>query len=182
MTIHSDKGAVDPHFWNGKKVFLTGHTGFKGSWLCLWLHSLGARVTGFALTPPTSPSLFEQAGIGKLVASETADIRDLGALAAVMNAAKPEIVFHMAAQPLVRDSYKNPVDTYDINVMGTVNLFESVRNCGSVRAIVNVTTDKCYDNREWAWGYREIDPLGGYDPYSSSKACSDLVTAAYRTS
>lgn len=173
---------VDHRFWTGKKVFLTGHTGFKGSWMCLWLHALGARVTGYALDPPTTPNLFEQAGIADLVRSVTSDVRDGAALSAAMSAAQPEIVFHMAAQPLVRDSYRKPADTYSVNVMGTVNLFESVRNCGSVKAVVNVTTDKCYENREWVWGYREIDRLGGFDPYSSSKACSELVTAAYRTS
>jgi len=169
-------------FYEGKKVFLTGHTGFKGSWLCLWLHSLGANVTGFALDPPTKPSLFELCRVEELATSIIADVREQKALAAAMNAAQPEIVIHMAAQPLVRDSYKNPFETYEINVMGTVNLFESVRKCESVRAVVNVTTDKCYENKEWVWGYREHESLGGYDPYSSSKASSEMVTSAYRSS
>ena len=169
-------------FWHGKKVFLTGHTGFKGSWLCLWLNSLGAQVTGYALDPPTNPSLFELAGVGQLVTSVIADVRDLERLKAEMAAASPEIVIHMAAQPLVRDSYKIPVETYAINVMGTVHLLEAVRSCPSVKAVVNVTTDKVYENREWVWGYRENEPFGGYDPYSNSKGCSELVTAAYRSS
>lgn len=169
-------------FFQGKKVFMTGHTGFKGSWLCLWLHRLGAEVTGYALEPPTAPSLFELARVGELIHSIIADVRDLERLKSEMQAAEPEIVIHMAAQPLVRDSYKIPVDTYAINVMGTVNLLETVRACPSVRAVVNVTTDKVYENREWAWGYRENEPFGGFDPYSNSKACSELVTAAYRQS
>lgn len=173
---------ADREFWHGKRVFITGHTGFKGSWLCLWLHRLGAQVHGYALAPPTDPSLFAEARIDELVTSTIADIRDGERLAAEMRAAAPEIVIHMAAQPLVRDSYKIPVETYGVNVMGTVNLLEAVRACPSVRAVVNVTTDKCYENREWAWGYRENEPMGGYDPYSSSKACSELVTAAYRNS
>lgn len=172
----------DPHFWQGKRVFLTGHTGFKGSWLSIWLHSLGAQVTGYALDPPTAPSLFELAGVGGLVNSVIADIRDLDRLTSEMQKASPEIVIHMAAQPLVRDSYKIPVETYAINVMGTVHLLEAVRSCTSVRAVVNVTTDKVYENREWHWGYRENEPFGGYDPYSNSKGCSELVTAAYRSS
>ena len=169
-------------FWQGKRVFLTGHTGFKGAWLSLWLHSLGARVTGYALAPPTDPSLFELARVGELVTSVIADVRDLERLKAEMAQAAPEIVIHMAAQPLVRDSYKIPVDTFAINVMGTVHLLEAVRACPSVRAVVNVTTDKVYENREWAWGYRENEPMGGYDPYSNSKGCSELVTASYRSS
>ena len=173
---------VNGRFWQGKKVFLTGHTGFKGSWLCMWLHQLGAEVTGYALIPPTEPSLFELCRVGELVDSVIADVRDGEKLAAAMLDAAPEIVIHMAAQPLVRDSYKNPVETYAINVMGTVNLLEAVRRCKSVKAVVNVTTDKCYENREWVWGYRENEPMGGYDPYSSSKGCSELVTAAYRNS
>lgn len=173
---------VNAEFWHGKKVFLTGHTGFKGSWLGLWLDSLGAKVTGYALEPPTDPSLFELARIDELVHSVIADVRDQQRLQAEMTAAAPEIVIHMAAQPLVRDSYKIPVETYTVNVMGTVHLLEAVRHCPSVRAVVNVTTDKVYENREWAWGYRENEPFGGYDPYSNSKGCSELVTSAYRSS
>jgi CDP-glucose 4,6-dehydratase len=148
----------------------------------LWLHQLGAEVTGYALDPPTDPSLFELCGVDKLVHSIISDVRDLKTLKLAISEARPEIVIHMAAQPLVRDSYANPVETYEINVMGTVNLLEAVRTCPGIRAVVNVTTDKCYENREWIWGYRENEPLGGYDPYSSSKACSELVTAAYRRS
>jgi len=169
-------------FWRGKKVFLTGHTGFKGSWLCLWLSSLGAEITGYALEPPTTPSLFEQASVDELITSIIADVRDLDRLGAEMAKAAPEIVIHLAAQPLVRGSYKIPVETYAVNVMGTVHLLEAVRACPSVRAVVNVTTDKVYENREWHWGYRENEPFGGYDPYSNSKGCSELVTAAYRSS
>ena len=173
---------IDSKFWEGKKVFITGHTGFKGSWLCLCLHQLGAAVTGYALDPPTDPSLFELCSVGGLVTSVIGDVRDGEKLAAAMSAASPDIVIHMAAQPLVRDSYRIPVETFSINVMGTVNLLEAVRGCSSVKAVVNVTTDKCYENREWAWGYRENEPMGGYDPYSSSKGCAELVTAAYRQS
>ncbi|NVN89017.1 MAG: CDP-glucose 4,6-dehydratase [Desulfuromonadales bacterium] len=169
-------------FYCNKKVFVTGHTGFKGSWLCLWLSRLGAQVTGYALDPPTSPSLFELSRIKDLLCSHIADIRNAENLSAILREAQPEIVFHLAAQPLVRDSYKIPLETYATNVMGTVNLLEAIRTCPSVKALVNVTTDKCYENREWVWGYRENDPLGGGDPYSSSKACSELVTAAYRSS
>jgi CDP-glucose 4,6-dehydratase len=169
-------------FYRGKKVFISGHTGFKGSWLCLWLHSLGAEVIGYALRPPTDPSLFEVCKIDRLVRSTIADVRDAKSLTEVMFEAQPEIVIHMAAQPLVRDSYKVPVETYAINVMGTVNLLEAVRLSKSVKAVINVTTDKCYENKEWVWGYRENEPLGGYDPYSNSKACSELVTSAYRSS
>jgi CDP-glucose 4,6-dehydratase len=169
-------------FYNGKKVFLTGHTGFKGSWMSLWLESMGADVTGFALDPPTHPNLFEIAEIGKGLRSIRGDVRDLILLSKAVNDAKPDIVIHMAAQPLVRDSYKIPVETYSINVMGTVHLLEAVRRCESVRAVVNVTTDKCYENREWVWGYRENEPMGGHDPYSNSKGCSELVTASYRNS
>lgn len=174
---------IDHQFWNGKKVFVTGHTGFKGSWLCLWLSSMGAEITGYSLEPSTSPSLFELCEVSKLLRNNViADIRDFQQLNAAMQKSQPEIVIHMAAQPLVRESYKNPVETYEINVMGTINLLEAIRNCESVTAVVNVTTDKCYENKEWNWGYRENEPLGGYDPYSSSKACSELVTSAYRSS
>ncbi|MFS0859488.1 CDP-glucose 4,6-dehydratase [Paenibacillus taichungensis] len=170
-------------FWNGKKVFITGHTGFKGSWLSLWLSSLGARVTGYALPPQDNNSLFHVAEIeSEIERSIIGDIKDSANLTKSMQEAEPEIVFHLAAQPLVRESYRNPVDTYMTNVMGTVHLFEASRESGTVRAIVNVTTDKCYENKEWVWGYREDEPLGGYDPYSSSKACSELVTSAYRNS
>jgi CDP-glucose 4,6-dehydratase len=169
-------------FWQGKKVFMTGHTGFKGSWLCLWLSQLGADVTGYALEPPTDPSLFELARVGELVDSCIADVRDLERLKTEMLKASPDVVIHMAAQPLVRDSYRIPVETYSINVMGVVHLLEAVRSCPNVKAVVNVTTDKCYENREWIWGYRENEPLGGFDPYSNSKGCSELVTASYRSS
>ncbi|OKP86558.1 CDP-glucose 4,6-dehydratase [Paenibacillus sp. P3E] len=170
-------------FWNGKKVFVTGHTGFKGSWLCLWLSKMGAEITGYSLQPATTPSLFELCNINSLLENHIlADIRDAKQLNAAMEHAQPEIVIHMAAQPLVRESYRNPIETYEVNVMGTVNLMEAIRNCESVIAVVNVTTDKCYDNKEWHWGYRENEPLGGHDPYSSSKACSELVTGAYRSS
>lgn len=173
---------TDAQFWKGKSVLLTGHTGFKGSWLCLWLSRMGAQITGYALDPPTDPSLFELARVDELVDSRIADVRDAECLAQTMADVQPEIVLHMAAQPLVRDSYRIPVETYAVNVMGTVHLLEAVRSCPGVRAVVNVTTDKCYENREWVWGYRENEPMGGYDPYSSSKGCSELVTAAYRQS
>ncbi len=173
---------MDYSFWKGRKVFITGHTGFKGSWLSLWLYSLGSEVTGYALNPPTEPSLFDLCGIDRIVKSVISDIRDAETLTKAMSEAAPEIVIHMAAQPLVCDSYEKPVETYAINVMGTVNLLEAVRNCNNVRAVVNVTTDKCYENKEWFWGYRENEPMGGYDPYSNSKACSELVTSAYRSS
>lgn len=173
---------MNAHFWRGKRVFVTGHTGFKGSWLCIWLQSLGAEVTGYALPAPTSPSLFEQAGVAKGMHSIVGDVRDYPSLAEAMQVAQPEIVIHMAAQPLVRYSYDYPVETYATNVMGTVHLLEAVRQVSGVKAVVNVTTDKCYENKEWVWGYRENEPMGGYDPYSSSKACSELVSAAYRSS
>ncbi|MDD4978172.1 MAG: CDP-glucose 4,6-dehydratase [Gallionella sp.] len=169
-------------FWKGKRILLTGHTGFKGSWLSLWLQSMGAEVVGYALAPPTTPSIFEVAGITKGMTSVIGDIRDLAHLKAVFAEHQPEIVIHMAAQPLVRYSYVEPVETYSTNVMGVVNLLEAVRSTKSVKAVVNVTTDKCYENREWVWGYRENEAMGGYDPYSSSKGCAELVTAAYRNS
>lgn len=168
--------------YKDKRVLVTGHTGFKGSWLSLLLKRLGAEVYGYALEPPTSPSLYEEAKVNKIVTSFIGDIRDLKQLQIFFYQVKPEIVIHMAAQPLVRDSYKNPVETYEINVMGTVHLLEVCRSTPSVNAIVNVTTDKCYENREWIWGYRENEPMGGYDPYSNSKGCSELVTSAYRNS
>ncbi len=173
---------LNPAFWKGKRVLLTGHTGFKGSWLTLWLESMGAHVVGYALAPPTNPSLFETAEVGKEMASIVGDVRDLEHLRAVFVEHIPEIVFHMAAQSLVRYSYQNSVETYATNVMGTVHLLESVRNTPGVKAVVNITTDKCYENREWVWGYRENEPMGGYDPYSNSKGCAELVSAAYRSS
>lgn len=170
-------------FWQGKKVFLTGHTGFKGGWLSLWLESLGAKVYGYALSPPTTPNLFTVASVAENLASSTiADIRDAALLEKAMLSAQPDIVFHFAAQPLVRHSYAEPVNTYATNVMGTVNLFEAVRKTATVRAVINITTDKCYENKETLRPYQEGDAMGGYDPYSSSKGCSELVTAAYRRS
>ena len=173
---------MNPAFWKGKRVLLTGHTGFKGGWLSLWLQSMGAHVVGYALASPTSPSLFEVADVGNGMTSIIGDIRDLAKLQAAFAEHRPEIVIHMAAQPLVRYSYIEPVETYSTNVMGTVHLLESVRNTPGVRAVVNITTDKCYENREWAWGYRENEPMGGYDPYSNSKGCAELVNSAYRSS
>jgi CDP-glucose 4,6-dehydratase len=168
-------------FWREQRVFLTGHTGFKGGWLALWLQQLGAQVYGFALTAPTKPNLYE------LLHQDTSrsvigDIRDIQAVKAAMNEARPTVVIHMAAQPLVRQSYLDPVDTYATNVMGTVHVLEAARACPGVRAVLVVTSDKCYENREWPWGYRESDPMGGFDPYSSSKGCAELVVSAYRSS
>jgi len=173
---------VEPSFWAGKVVLLTGHTGFKGSWLSLWLQDMGAKVIGYALPAPTNPSLFESADVAEGMVSIESDIRDFAALSAVFEKYQPEIVIHMAAQPLVRYSYANPIETYSTNVMGTVHVLEAARLTSSVRAIVNVTSDKCYENREWAWGYRENEAMGGYDPYSNSKGCAELVAAAYRSS
>lgn len=174
---------VDPKFWKDKKVFLTGHTGFKGSWLSLWLTSMGANVTGYSLAPNTTPNLFDVLAIDSLIEkSHIADIRDLSCLQNAMSGANPNVVIHMAAQPLVRYSYLNPVETYATNVMGTVHVLESARSINALRATVIVTTDKCYENKEWVWGYRENEPMGGYDPYSNSKGCAELVTSAYRQS
>ena len=173
-------------FWVGKKVLVTGHTGFKGSWLCLWLHQLGAEVTGYGLEPKTMPNLFTVARISEVCRSVIGDIRNRELLLQTLHEVKPEIIIHMAAQSLVRYSYQNPVETFEVNVMGTVNLLDAVReaflNQVSIRSVLNVTTDKCYENREWVWGYRESDVLGGYDPYSNSKACSELITSSYRNS
>ena len=169
-------------FWQGRRVFLTGHTGFKGGWLSLWLQQLGADVTGYALAPPSGPSLFETAAVGRRMHSVLGDVRDGERLRAALQAARPDVVLHLAAQPLVRYSYANPVETYSVNVMGLVNLYEAVRATPGVRAVVNVTSDKCYENREWPWGYRENEAFGGYDPYSNSKGCAELVTSCYRSS
>lgn len=170
---------MNKSFWQGKKVFVTGHTGFKGSWLSLWLHHLGAQVKGYALAPDHTLSLFEAAQVGAQIDSQIGDIRNLSALSTAVHDFQPDVVLHLAAQPLVKISYKNPVETYETNVMGTVHLLEAVRSCRSVRAIVNVTTDKVYENQESLEGYIESDRLGGYDPYSNSKACSELVTSSY---
>jgi len=175
--------AMNPDFWRGKRVFITGHTGFKGGWLSLWLQSMDAEVHGYALNPPTETNLFTVAEVGKgMASSKIADIRDAEKLRDAMQAARPEIVFHLAAQPLVRYSYAQPAETYEVNVMGTVRLLDAVRATPGVKAVVNVTTDKCYENREWVWGYRENEAMGGFDPYSSSKGCAELVTTAYRRS
>lgn len=173
---------IDSDFWAGKRVFLTGHTGFKGSWISLWLQKMGAKVKGFALAPPTSPSMFEQLNIEQDMESEIADIRDYQSILKSIQHFKPEIVIHMAAQPLVRLSYSKPIETYATNVMGTVHLLEAIRQLGTVKVVVNVTSDKCYENKEWPWGYREDEPKGGYDPYSNSKGCAELVADAYRNS
>jgi len=174
---------IDNGFWKKKRVFLTGHTGFKGGWLALWLQAMGSEVHGYALEPPTEPNLFSSAQVKEGMASSVIEnICNLEQLKAAMLSARPEVVFHLAAQPLLLYSYAEPVETYSTNVMGTVHLLEAVRDCSSVKAVVNVTTDKCYENREWIWGYRENEPMGGHDPYSSSKACSELITSAYRRS
>ena len=166
-------------FWKGRRVFLTGHTGFKGSWLSLWLNALGAEVAGYALEPPTKPSLFDQAGVSSAVKSMCADIRDFPRLKSAIAESRPEVVIHLAAQSVVRRGYEDPIETYSSNVMGTVHLLEALRQLGEPCVVVNVTSDKCYENKEWLWGYRENDPLGGHDPYSNSKACAELVTSAF---
>lgn len=172
----------DLSFYKGKKVFVTGHTGFKGSWLCKMLVLLGAQVSGYSLTPPTTPSLFEISKIGEKINSTIGDVRDFDSLKKAFDDANPEIVFHLAAQPIVRDSYKDPRYTYETNVMGTVNILECVRGSAGVKSFLNVTTDKVYLNKEWPWGYRENEELDGFDPYSNSKSCSELVTHSYRNS
>ena len=176
------RGKVDASFWKGKKVFLTGHTGFKGSWLSLWLQNMGALVKGYSLEPNTTPNLFTEARVDENIESEIGDIRDLTQISKSIFDFKPDILIHMAAQPLVRLSYQKPVETYTINVIGTVNVLEAARKCSNLKAIVSVTSDKCYENKEWEWGYRENEPMGGHDPYSSSKGCAELVTSAYRRS
>jgi CDP-glucose 4,6-dehydratase len=173
---------IDQDFWQGKRVFLTGHTGFKGGWLALWLHSLGAIVKGYGLTPPTNPSLFDEARINLVIDSQIGDIRDLGLFKKSITDFNPDILIHMAAQPLVRYSYDAPIETYETNVMGTVNVLESARACKNLKAIINITTDKCYENDGRSEGYKEGDPMGGHDPYSSSKGCAELVASAYRRS
>ncbi len=173
---------TNPAFWRGKRILMTGHTGFKGSWLSLWLQSMGAALRGIALEPPTEPALFTVARVAEGMEHRIIDIRDFVAVKAQMEEFQPEIVIHMAAQSLVRLSYSEPVETYRTNVMGTVHVLEAARHAGSVKAIVNITTDKCYENREWVWGYREDEPMGGHDPYSSSKGCAELVSSAYRKS
>src|SRR5262249_39385396 len=173
------QGPMDRRFWRGRRVFVTGHTGFKGSWLCLWLQRLSADVVGYSLPAPTQPSLFEVGGVASAMKSVTGDVRDYARLRDCLSTHRPEVVFHMAAQSVVRQSYKDPVDTYSTNVMGTVHLLEALRHLPRPAAVVNVTTDKTYENREWIWGYRENDRLGGRDPYSNSKACSELATHAF---
>lgn len=180
--INKDFMSAFDGVYRNRRVLVTGHTGFKGSWLCLLLNRLGADVYGYALEPPTTPSMYFEARVHEVVTSYLGDIRDLNYLQEVFSEVQPEIVIHMAAQPLVRDSYLMPVETYSVNVMGTVHVLEACRHTPSIRAVVNVTTDKCYENKEWFWGYRENESLGGYDPYSNSKGCSELATAAYRNS
>ena len=177
-----NKGIVDSNFWKGKKVFLTGHTGFKGSWLSLWLQNMGVLVKGYSLKVNTKPALFNEANVANEMESEIGDIRNLDQLTKSIVSFNPDVLIHMAAQPLVRLSYHEPVDTYTTNVIGTVNVLEAARKCKNLRAIISVTTDKCYENNEWEWGYRETEPMGGHDPYSSSKGCAELVTSAYRRS
>jgi CDP-glucose 4,6-dehydratase len=174
--------AVNTSFWRNKTVLITGHTGFKGSWLSLWLQRLGAKVIGYSLVPPTNPSLFEKADVAAEMLSITGDIRDLEHVKQVFSQYHPDIVFHLAAQPLVRYSYQQPIETYETNVMGTLNILEGIRSINTVRAVIMVTTDKCYENKEWDWAYRENEPMGGYDPYSSSKGCAELLIASYRNS
>jgi CDP-glucose 4,6-dehydratase len=174
---------VNRQFWKNKKVFITGHTGFKGSWLTLWLSLLGAKIVGYALRPNTHPSLFDLANIQEHLSENFfADIRDISQVKAAIAKVQPDIIFHLAAQPLVRYSYENPVETYETNVMGTVNILDAMRTSNSAKVLVNITTDKCYENKEWHWGYRENDPMGGHDPYSNSKGCAELITSAYRSS
>uniref|UniRef100_E6Q722 CDP-glucose 4,6-dehydratase n=1 Tax=mine drainage metagenome TaxID=410659 RepID=E6Q722_9ZZZZ len=173
---------MTPDFWNNRRVYITGHTGFKGSWLSYWLSSLGAVVTGYSLAPHTAPSLFHDAKIETVIESELGDIRDLTKLTNTLNRAQPEIVFHLAAQPLVRLSYKEPIETFEINALGTANLLQAIRSLSSVRAVICVTTDKCYENCEWEWPYRENDRLGGSDPYAASKACAEIIVASYKRS
>jgi len=173
---------IDFDFYRGKRVFITGHTGFKGTWLCRVLVNTGAIVIGYSLEPPLQPNLFSLAGLEGKMTSVIGDVRDFGALFTAFDAAQPEIVLHLAAQPIVRDSYKDPAYTYETNVMGTVNLLECVRRTSCVRSFLNVTTDKVYHNNEWVWGYREEEPLDGFDPYSNSKSCSELVTHSYKSS
>lgn len=169
-------------FWSGKRVLVTGHTGFKGAWLCIWLRELGAVVSGFSMKPTTSPALYDLAKVGETISSHIGDIRSESAIRQAIQSAEPEIVIHMAAQPLVQASYADPVKTYATNVMGTVHVLQAAREVESVKAVINVTSDKCYENREWVWAYRESDAMGGYDPYSSSKGCAELITSAYRRS
>jgi len=178
----SGRSGMNRTFWKGKRILVTGHTGFKGSWLSLWLQLLGADVLGYALPPPTNTSMYEIARVADGMTSVIGDIRDLEHIKTTIADYRPEIVFHLAAQPLVRHSYKDPVETYSTNVMGTVSLLESIRNSATTRVVVNITTDKCYENKGWVWGYRENDSLGGHDPYSSSKACAELVISSYRRS
>ena len=173
---------INSSFWKGKRVFITGHTGFKGSWISLWLQSMGAELYGLSQNPPTNPSLFDVASVGDGMISTIGDIRDYDTVYKAIYACKPDIVIHMAAQSLVRHSYQEPVETYATNVMGTVHVLEAVRQVGTTKAIINVTTDKCYENKEWVWGYREDEAMGGHDPYSNSKGCSELVTSAYQRS
>lgn len=173
---------MNKEFWKGKRVLITGHTGFKGGWLSQWLHMAGAEVTGYSLAPPTEPSLFELISLDQRINSVIGDVRDLDLLEKTYKECRPEIVFHLAAQPLVRLSYREPVETYSTNVMGTLNCLEAARKTGGVRAFVVVTSDKCYENREWEWGYRENEAMGGHDPYSSSKGCTELLIASYRSS